>query len=215
MNIAGLILLLGLFPQQSVESQLRQQQQLLEAQQQQLGELRRQVDRSLSLLEEVRQEQDAQGQTSCSAQIRWVGGAERRSVAAGDSVAVQLNFFTTISRPGSNCLPAEVRLTVSYLDANDNLVCTGVIPDIATQDSETQSINLEIRPWNLGDFAWWRNEPPQTNSGPRDLFCFNPDGQAQATPAQLQRVASVKLWTTVLPPGGGLSTAELQLDLQR
>ncbi len=217
MNIAGLLLLIsiGALPQQTLESQLRQQQQLLQEQRQELQELQRQVERSLNLLQEIRREQDAQEQTSCSAQIRWVGGAERRSVPPGDAVSVQLNLFSTVSRPSGNCLPAAVRMTASYLDANDNLVCTGVIQGVARQNSLTESINLEVRPWDFGNFVWWRNEPPQTNIGPKDLFCFNPDGQAQATRAQLERVVSVRIWTTVLPPGGGLSTAELQLDIQR
>ena len=101
MNIAGLLLLIsiGALPQQTLESQLRQQQQLLQEQRQELQELQRQVERSLNLLQEIRREQDGQEQTSCSAQIRWVGGAERRSVPPGDAVSVQLNLFSTVSDP--------------------------------------------------------------------------------------------------------------------
>ena len=200
---------------QSLESQLQQQQRLLQQQQQQLQQLQRQVDRSVELLEAVQQEHLEQPGPSCSAHIRSVTGADRRSVAPGDTVSVQLNLFSTVSQPRLNCLPAEVRVTVSFLDADENLVCSGAVENVAIQNSLTQNINLELWPWNLREFVWWRNEPPQTNSGPRAFFCQTPDGQAQATPGQLERVVAVRVWTTIFPPGGGLSSSELRLDLQR
>ena len=122
--------------------------------------------------------------------------------------------FTTSIRMASTSKWSH-SAAAAYLDPNDNLVCNGVVQNVAVQRALTQNINLEIWPWNFREFVWWRNEPPQTNSGPRAFFCFNPDGQAQVTPAQSERVVSVRIWTTVLPPGGGLSSTELQLDLQR
>ncbi len=216
MYIPTLLALVMFLPQQAMEAQLQQQQRTLQRQQQQLQQLERRVERSVGLLEEVRQEhRDQQPQPSCAARISWVAGSERRDVPPGDTVSVLLNLFSTVSRPRETCLPAEVRVTVSFLDGDDNLVCNGAVPNVAVQDSLTQSINLELWPWNFREFVWWRNEPPQTNSGPRAFFCLTPDGQAQVTPGQLERVVSVRIWTTVFPPGGGLSSAELRLDLQR
>src|SRR5262249_16914944 len=100
-------------------------------------------------------------------------------------------------------------------DDNENLICSGTIENLAVQYGLTQSINLDIRPWNLREFARWRDEPPQRNSGAKRLSCLNPDGLAEVSEAssELARVASVRVRITVLPRGGGLSTVEVRLSL--
>jgi len=87
------------------------------------------------------------------------------------------------------------------------------VENIAFQDSLTQSVNLEIRPWNFREFVRWRNEPPQINSGSKRLVCLNPESTAEASSEDLERVSSARVRATVLPKGGGLSTTEVQVNL--
>ena len=198
-------------PQQQIEQQLQRQQQQLE----QIHRDIEQVQRTLDTLEKpVAQGKADQTKSICSVELRRVNGAEQRRVPANIAAVVPLNLFSTISKPADSCLPAEIRVTASYLDANDNLICSGVVENIAFQDSLTQSVNLEIRPWNFREFVRWRNEPPQINSGPRRLVCLNPESTAEATAEDLERVSSARVRATVLPKGGGLSTTEVQLNLR-
>lgn len=201
-------ILFALFPQQELEAELRRQRQ-------QLLEIQQQIRESQATIDTIEREQRALARPSCSAELQLVGGNAVRTVAAGDAVAVRIDLFSTVSRPRDTCLPADLRLTVSYLDSDGTLVCTGAIDRVAVQRAETQHIDLEIRPWNFTQFVWWRNQPRQTNTGPVNLSCMNPDGAAQVLAVQLERVESVRIWTTVLPPAGGLSTVELALGLTR
>ena len=155
--------------------------------------------------------------SACSAEIRWVNGGEQKIVPSNSAAVVRLSLFSTISKPTDVCLPAEIRVTASYLDASDNLVCSGAIENLAIQNTLTQSINLEIRPWDLREFSRWRNEPSQTNSGPKRLVCVNAEGLAEVTSEELARAASVRVRATVLSAGGGVSTSpsEIELRLQR
>jgi hypothetical protein len=112
-------------------------------------------------------------------------------------------------------LPAEIRLTAAYLDSGGNLICSGVIENVAKQTALTQTVNLEVRPWSLREFVRWRNEPPQTNSGAVRLVCLNLEGVLEATDAELARVATVLLRVSAFPRGGGVSTAEVRLNRPR
>ena|SRR5437764_1703390 len=93
---------------------------------------------------------------------------DQRRVPANIAAVVPLNLFSTISKPAESCLPAEIRVTASYLDVNDNLICGGVVENIAFQDSLTQSLNLEIRPWNFREFVGEMNRRRST-AGPDGL----------------------------------------------
>ena len=106
-------------------------------------------------------------------------------------------------------------MTASYIDANDALVCSGVVENVATQTSLTESINLEVRPWNLREFVRWTNEPPQTNSGAKRLVCINAEGLNEVRSEELARVTSIRVRATILPRGGGMSTMEIQIVPQR
>ena len=179
-------------------------------QSQELGELKHQMDQMRDTLD--RHEREI-SKPICSAELRWVSGGGDRRVPANSASVALLNLFSTVSKP-SACLSAEIRVTASYLDVADNLICSGTVENAATQTSSTQSVNLEIRPWNLREFVRWKNEPPQLNSGPKRLACFNPEGAAEATDQELARVASVRVRTTVLPQIGGMSTLEIRLALR-
>ena len=201
-----LFFLVTLPPQQELEQQLRRQQQQLQQIQQELREQQGQLQRFMEVLERVPQ------RPVCSVDLRWVNGADAKSVPRAVTAVVQLNLFSTVSEPVNGCLPAEVRVTASFLDAADNLICGGTVEDIAIQNTLTQSVNLEVRPWDFSQFVRWRNEPPQVNSGFKRLICLNPEGVAEAASGEMDRIVSVRVRATVLPRGGGVSTAEIRLN---
>jgi len=205
------ILVLLMAAQQQIEQQLQHQQQQLEQIHQDIQQLQRTMD---TFDKPAPQEKAEPSRSVCSVELRRVNGPEQRRVPANLAASVPLSLFSTISRPANSCLPAEIRVTASYLDANDNLICSGVVENIAFQDSLTQSVNLEIRPWNFREFVRWRNEPPQINSGSKRLVCLNPESTAEASSEDLERVSSARVRATVLPKGGGLSTTEVQVNLR-
>ena len=199
------LLLLLLAPQQQIEQHFQRQQGQIEQIQQQLQQQQLQLGRLLQMLQS----------SVCSAEIRWVNGSEQKIVPSNNAAVVRLNLFSTISKPTDVCLPAEIRVTASYLDASDNLVCSGAIENLAIQNTLTQNINLEIRPWDLREFSRWRNEPPRTNSGAKRLVCVNAEGLAEVTSEELARAASVRVRATVLSAGSTVSTSDIELRLQR
>jgi hypothetical protein len=180
--------------------------------QQELQQQRQQIGHLMELLEKN------QKQTLppvCAAEILGVGSPDQRRVPLTPTAAVPFNLFSVVTKPENACLQAEVRVTASYLDGNDALICSGVVENVATQTSLTESINLEIRPWNLREFVRWTNEPPQTNSGAKRLTCINVEGLSEVRSEELARVTSVRIRATVLPRGGGMSTMEVQIVPQR
>ena len=202
MHIPFLILMV-LMPQQ-LEAQVRRQEQQIARLETEVRELER---RNTTLERELQR-------PICSAEISSTSGINDASASGGDRVLVQLSFFSAVSQPKRECLPAEIQVAASYVDSSGNLICNGVIRDLAVQTEPTESFNLHIRPWNMREFARWANEPPQSNSGTHMLFCYRPDGQTEVSPAQLARVSSLRLQTTVLPRRGGVSTAGFVIRLQ-
>src|SRR2546423_4781440 len=79
-------------------------------------------------------------QTVCPAEIEFTNS--KPTLTNG---ALGLNLFSTVSKPAANCLPAEIRLMAAFYDAEQSLVCSGVIESIATQTTNSQSTNIEVR----------------------------------------------------------------------
>ena len=206
--IIKLILTLSMVQPQSTQQQAEQESK---RQQMQLDQMQNELQKEFGRVRDLIEKQRPPG---CSADLRWVTGGQDVKVGSNANAVIPMNLFSTISRPSNTCLAAEITVSASYLDAFDNLVCTGVIDNIATQSNLNQSINLDVRPWNLREFARWRNEPPEVNSGAKRLICMNPEGLAEATPEDLARVASVRVRATVLPANGGMSSVEFKLRLR-
>src|SRR6478672_4511265 len=122
-------ILLFLWPMQGqpVEQQLQRQQQQLEQVSRQIQQQQQQLDRMLGVLEHQPkpEERDNRPLVVCSVELRRVGGADKRNVPSSATALVPLNLFGIVSRPADGCLPAEVRVSASYLDAADNLICSG------------------------------------------------------------------------------------------
>ena len=145
------LLLLLLAPQQQIEQHFQRQQGQIEQIQQQLQQQQLQLGRLLlgigsvdGALQQLQQQQLQLGRllqmlqsSVCSAEIRWVNGSEQKIVPSNSATVVRLNLFSTISKPTDVCLPAEIRVTASYLDASDNLVCSGAIENLAIQNTLT------------------------------------------------------------------------------
>ena len=199
------LLFLLLAPQQQTAQSFERQQRQIEQIQQQLQQQQLQLGRLLQMLE----------RSTCSAEIHWVNAGEQKIVPADSAAVVRLSLFSTISKPPDVCLPAEIRVTASYLDASGNLICSGTIENLAIQNALTGTINFDIRPWDLREFSRWRNEPPQTNSGAKRLVCVNAEGLAEVTSEEMARATSIRVRATALSAGSGVSTPEIELRLQR
>jgi len=192
-----------------------QQQTQMDQIHQELVEQRQQIGRVLELLEQKDPQKAPAPSPICAAEVRAVSSPDQKRIPMTATAVVPFNVFSVVTKPADACLQAEVRVTASYLDANDTLVCSGVVENAATQTSLTESINLEIRPWNLREFVRWTNEPPQINSGAKRLTCINAEGLSEARSEELARVTSVRVRATVLPRGGGMSTMEMHIVPQR
>ncbi len=147
----------------------------------------------------------------CSAEIRWaVDGPQTMSRAVPQRT---FGLFSAVGRAGSGtCLPAEIQLTVTYFDTNDEVVCSGVIASIATVQDHAQMTLLELKPTNLFELVRWRNHPREPVR-PVRLPCVNPDGTALIQPGEIDRAASVRVDASILPRYGGVATSELRLAI--
>src|SRR5258708_27436236 len=101
------------------DQELRRQQQEQQQQQQQLDQMRGQIEKVADILDKSQREPKP---GSCAAELRWTTGGQDTRVPATAAAVAPLNLFSTVSRPSSACLPAEIRIAASYLDAAENLI---------------------------------------------------------------------------------------------
>jgi hypothetical protein len=149
----------------------------------------------------------------CSAQLVPISGTLTRTVGTGEDAVVGMNLLATVSQPRSRCLPASVWVTVSYLDAEGSLICTGSVENVATQGSQTGTVTLEIRPRSLVNFVRWVNQPPRTDRGALAIACRTPDGLVEIR-ALPEAASALALRVSLFPPGGGLASVDYRLDLR-
>jgi hypothetical protein len=97
----------------------------------------------LQIIERQSQKQEKETPV-CSAEIRRVNESEKRRVLLNSAAATPLNLFSVVAKPMDACLQAEIRVTASYLDANDNLVCKGVVEN--ARRANRAEHQPEIRP---------------------------------------------------------------------
>jgi hypothetical protein len=149
---------------------------------------------------------------TCSAEVLWTTG-DQPLTASRSAPWRTLTLFSAVSQPTSRCLPADIRLTASYFDANDDLLCSGIVESAARQTALTQTTTFELRLTNPFEFVRWR-------SGPRNIAlrwlpfeCSRPDGTGDVTQGELDRASSVRLYATALPLNGGLATAMVRVTL--
>ncbi len=205
-----LLALVLLLPLQQFERQFEQQLQALRSVREQLQLQQQQLERLTEVLEETQKPPPSM----CAGAIQRLNGSTPAAVGPGEDVSVPLYLYSTVSRPLKDCLPSEIRVSVNFLDREGILVCSGVVSDVAIQRGLTENIHLEIKPWNLPEFIRWSNEP-QALSPPRSLTCLGPAGLTQMTTLEMERVGFLEIYSTLLPSGGGVATAELRIDLVR
>jgi hypothetical protein len=143
-------------------------------------------------------------QDLCSTEIGFTNPKPAVSIVE----RVNLNLFSTVSQPAGSCLPAEIRLMAAFYDAAENLICSGVIESVASQNINVQSTNIEVRPLNLVEFVRLRSP---MNPPPKRLFCMNLDGNIEVAQTDVARAASVRLRATILPKNGGVATSEVRM----
>lgn len=155
--------------------------------------------------------QENQPPPTCSTQIQWTNcGAPTPGAPL-----IELNLFSAVSKPADQCLPAEIRLTVTFLDEDQQVLCSGIVDNTALQQNQTQSTNLEIRPNNTLEFVKWKNGPRPVAVRPKRLVCMNTENLAEVAVANLERASQMQLFATILPKNGGVSSAECRVGLGR
>jgi hypothetical protein len=142
----------------------------------------------------------------CQPELRWIN-SDLKVYSLG--ATFQVNLFSSV---GSGCTPAELRVTAVYLDTDENVVCTGVVDNVAQLDQNTQATILEFKPLTTLEFVRWRNglRPPQPIA--KRLTCIAPDQLTDVTRTETDRASSLRLFITVLPRNGGVSSVEIKVD---
>lgn len=141
----------------------------------------------------------------CSSEIRLQGAA----AGVVDPVTpLRVNLFSMVSAPVDTCLPADIRLTATYFDPAGAFVCSGTIE--IRQPIQIQNTLLEIRPYEPEAFLKWWDGPALRQ---QLLSCRDYQGNDLRSPVDF--ATSVRIYASVFPKRGGLSTFELHLDLPR
>jgi hypothetical protein len=145
----------------------------------------------------------------CRADVRWLNTSPVASISATSPLTLTL-FGVLNGRPA--CEPAVVLLTATYLDAGEQVVCTGTIR-LANHGRSPSIIILELLPSNWTQFGRWVNRPGRALVF-EPLKCVLSDGVTPAHADAVRQAASLRLHATTMGEFGALSTAELSIRLQ-
>ena len=77
---------------------------------------------------------------SCESALYWINTDQKIYSLAS---TFQINLFSSV---GSGCTPGELRVSAVFIDHNDEVVCSGVVENVAIVDQNTQTIFLEFKP---------------------------------------------------------------------
>jgi hypothetical protein len=144
--------------------------------------------------------------TPCSAQIAFTNA---RPVVNATDVII-LNLFSTVSNPGQDCFQAEIHITATFYDVEENFICSGTVR-VLDQNTNIMSTNIEIRALNPVEFV--RLITPLRPAAKR-LFCNNLEGNAEVGSTQMATASTMRLLATILPRNGGIATAEARMQLR-
>ena len=118
------------------------------------------------------------------------------------------NLLGMVSNPADSCLPADIRVTATYFDPADTFVCSGTVT--IPQAAAVQNTMLEFRPYELEVFVkWWDGATLRQQA----LVCRDYQRNEMRSPGDA--ASSLRLYVTVAPKRGGLSTNEIQVTLPR
>lgn len=156
--------------------------------------------------------QDSPAPPPCSPVISWLNDTQLTVLRAS---AKSLSLFSAVeSRRYAGSCESSIQFTVVYLDAGDDVVCSGRVELGIPQQEAVQYTHLEVRPGNAYEFLRWRNDPKPSNQQWSRLVCMNADGRAEVQPGELERAKSLRIHATITPRYNGLATAELRMLLQ-
>lgn len=146
---------------------------------------------------------------SCESALFWINTDQKIYSLAS---TFQINLFSSV---GSGCTPGELRVSAVFIDHNEEVVCSGVVENVAIIDQNTQSIFLEFKPLVPLEFVRWRNglRPPQPIA--KRLVCIGPDQLTEVSRIETDRAASVRIFITLLPRNGGVSNVDIKVDPRR
>ena len=144
--------------------------------------------------------------SSCMSDLRWIN-SDMKIYNLGTTFSI--NLFSAV---GLGCAPAEIRVTAVFLDADENVLCSGVIENVASIDQNTQSTILEFKPLNILEFVRWRNGLRPAQPIAKRLVCIGPDQLLEVSRVETDRATSIRLYVTLLPRSGGVSNIEIKVD---
>ena len=99
-------------------------------------------------------------------------------------------------------------ITATYFDPMDIFVCSGTVT--ISQSAHVQNTFLEFRPYELEIFLkWWDAATLKQQA----LLCRDYQGNEMRNPTDF--ATSLRVYATVFPKRGGLSTSEIQINLPR
>jgi hypothetical protein len=201
-----LVFLLGL--QGPTQPQFDRQQQQLDRVQQQLDRVQQQVQGIGTELDKTTDLLSRELKANCSAEVQWQPGPLKISNLI---VPVKASLFSLVSAPMDACLPAEIRITATYFTDAGNFVCSGNLS--VGQTNLAQNTYFEFRPYELELFAKWRDRPTLEQSTHHRLLCHDIEGLEVPYPAG--QASSMRIFATVFPKRGGLSTVHIEIPLPR
>ena len=170
-----------------------------------IGRLQSEVQRLSTELRQTQALVQSELRPMCSSESHLQTGNSR---ITDMQTPVRVNLLAIVSNPAETCLPAEVRVTATYVDASGGFVCSGTTNIFHT--APVQNTFLEFRPYEPEVFLKWWDGPTLRQQG---LVCRDYQGNEARSPADV--AGSVNLFITVAPKRGGLSTSEIQLLLPR
>lgn len=146
---------------------------------------------------------------SCQSELFWINTDQKIYSLAS---TFPINLFSAV---GAGCTPGELRVSAVFVDHNEDIVCSGVVENVAIVDQNTQSIFLEFKPLVPLEFVRWRNglRPPQPIA--KRLVCIGPDQLTEVSRIETDRAASVRIIITLLPRSGGVSNVDIKVDPRR
>jgi hypothetical protein len=170
-----------------------------------LNRLRQDVQRLSSELNRTQTVLQNELRPVCSSESRLQTGELR--ITSADA-PVRANLFGMVSTPSESCLPADIRISATYFDSSGAFVCSGTAT--ITQTSHVQNTLFQFHPYELEVFLKWWDGPTLKQ---QTLICRDYQGNEMRSPADSS--ASLRIYATIFPKRGGLSTSEMQLTLPR
>jgi hypothetical protein len=144
----------------------------------------------------------------CRAEVRWVNTSP---AAVSPTSPLTLTLFSVLNGR-SACGSAQVLLNTTYLDAGEQVLCTGMIR-LANHGRSPTIVILELQPSSWTQFARWVNRPGRAIVF-EPLQCVLPDGVTPAHVDVVRQAASLRLHATTIADYGALSVADLSVKLQ-